>query len=104
MLNPYERTALLDGASQEERLRLDVVDRRTNFYSIRNFKVSYDRHKDAYGKRVTNFPTSYATSDSALEWANDPDAMTKFRQRRLNLKLILLGSFLTYHLIQWKCR
>jgi hypothetical protein len=31
LLNPYERTLLLDGASQEERLRLDEVDKRTSF-------------------------------------------------------------------------
>lgn len=39
-----------------------------------------------------------------FNWARDPDCLKKFRTRRLNLKAILIGGFLLYHLIQWKCR
>jgi hypothetical protein len=66
--------------------------------------VSYDRHKDAYESRVKNFPESYSIKDSPLIYTKDPDGLKKFRVRRLNLKLILVGGLFTYWLCQWKCR
>ena len=73
LLNPYEKISMLESASQEERLRLEEVSKRTNFYSIRNFKLSYNRHKDAYGYRVQNFPDSYKDRQSIMDYRNDPD-------------------------------
>ena len=61
-------------------------------------KLTYDRHIDAYGFRVRDFPESYSAYDSALEYTKDPDKLKKFHLSRMNLKLILLAGFLTYQL------
>ena len=73
LLNPYDKELLLDSANQEERLRLEDVSKRTSFNNVHTDKLRYDRHKGAYGLRITNFPDSYHIRDSALEWRMDPD-------------------------------
>jgi len=54
--------------------------------------------------RVRDFPEAYDLTESPLEYRNDPDGLTKLRSRRLNLKFIFLGLFVSYHLIQWRVR
>ena len=44
LLNPYERQSLLESSNQDERLRLEDLSKRTNFYSIKNDKLTYNRH------------------------------------------------------------
>ena len=85
-------------------MRLEAVAKRTNFYSIRNFNLTYDRHKGAYDFRVRDFPDSYQSRSSPMDYRNDPDAWIKFVPTRLNLKLILLGLVASYYLIQWRVR
>ena len=97
LLNPYERDALIGSSSQEERLRLEDLTKRTNFHNAQNFKVTYNRHEGAYGLRVRDFADSHDVKDSIMEWRNDPDAYSKFRPTRVNLKLICVGLFFTYH-------
>ena len=80
-------------------MRLEGVARRTNFYSIRNFKLTYDRHKGAYGMRVRDFPETYDSGETPMNYRNDPDAWRKFGPTKLNMKLILLGLVASYYLI-----
>ena len=96
LLNPYERPLLIDGASQEEKIRLEDLAKRTNFESMYTNKLSYDRHKNAYTHRVKDFPESYDIDESFLNWGKDPDKIKKFRAKRLNLKAWIIGSFLLY--------
>ena len=70
---------MLESASQEERIRLEDVAKRTNFETMYTCKLNYDRHKDAYTYRVRDFPDSYDVDESAYNWAMDPDKMKKFR-------------------------
>ena len=102
LLNPYERDMLLDSSTQDERLRLEDLTKRTNFQSIMTDKLRYDRHKGAYDFRVHDFPDSYSINDSPLEYQHDPDGLKKFRLQRLNFKLMIVGGFLIYQLIRWK--
>ena len=44
LLNPYERPMLLESASQEERIRLEKVAKRTSFENMYTSKLTYDRH------------------------------------------------------------
>ena len=110
LLHPYEREQLLDSASQEERLRLTAVDKRTNFASTKDFKVTYNRHKDAYDFRVSNFPKEYHLNASPLDFRHDPDLVgndvydSKFKLKRVNLKMWMIAGLLTYWLIGWKVK
>lgn len=96
LLNPYERQSLIESSNQEEKLRLEDLAKRTNFYSIRNDKLTYNRHQGLYGFRVRNFPESYTSQENHLDCLKDPDYINKVRKRRLNLKLILIGGFILY--------
>lgn len=70
---------LLESASQDERLRLEELAKRTNFQTIYTDKLRYDRHKEAYGHRVRDFPESYSLSESHYEYILDPDFKKKMR-------------------------
>ena len=94
----------MESSNQEERLRLEAIDKRNNFYSIRNFKLSYNRHENAYNFRVKDFPEEYHHKDSFMLWGRDPDLIEKFTPSRINLKLWIIGSFVMYHLIQWRVK
>jgi len=79
LLNPYERPLLLDSASQEERIRLDQLDKQTSFSSMHDFTVTYDRHESLYGYRTHTFPSSYKVGESPLNYAMDPDWSIKMQ-------------------------
>ena len=96
LLNPYERPLMLESASQEERIRLEDLAKRTSFETMYTNKLSYDRHKNAYSHRVRDFPESYDIDESVMNWGQDPDKMKKFRVKRLNLKTWIVGGFLLY--------
>ena len=38
-----------------------------------NFAITYDRHKDRYGYRTTDFSGKYTVHESTLNYAYDPD-------------------------------
>ena len=43
------------------------------------FKISYNRHKDQYKYRETDFPQEYHSKMVALEYAKDPDWTVKIK-------------------------
>ena len=73
----------------------------TNFKNLEQFESTYDRHKDLYGYRYSDFPKSYHPSESALSYTHDQDWTVKFQKPRLKIKrmlilLALLGLWIDY--------
>ena len=59
LMNPYDKTRLLETSSDEERNQLEKVAKDLNFVNCTDFTISFDRHKGLYGDRVRDFPNEY---------------------------------------------
>jgi len=78
LLNPILKEQLLDSSTEEEKIRLEALAKKTSFNNLEYFDISYDRHKDLYGFKYENFPKSYHPEETPLNYAHDPDWSVKF--------------------------
>lgn len=69
---------------------------KTSVKTMYTFPVTYDRHKNRYAHRLTNFPQSYSVLESSLNYARDPDWIHKFEVVRFNFKKLFFVLFLVY--------
>ena len=104
LLNPILRQQLLSDSTDEERYRLDKLSKMTKFENMETFRCTFDRHKNLYGYRESNFPASYHPSESALNFAKDPDWSLKLEYPRLKLKRWIIAALVGFWLVQWKVK
>jgi len=67
---------------------------------MKSFSLTYDRHKDKYGFRHSNFKESYNIGESPMEWAKDPDWSVKFVPQRINLKKWMFYAFVVVMMVR----
>ena len=71
---------------------------------MKDFGLTYDRHRGLYGALVRNFPESYGPMATPGSWTNDPDYVVKVSVKRFRVRWWIVGGLLLYSLIQWKAR
>lgn len=91
LLNPITSQSLIEAATDEEKFRLEKLQKMTSFSTLQDFPITSDRHAGLYGYRTQNFKNSYNPYDSPLEYVLDPDWSVKMEPKRINLKKWLFG-------------
>lgn len=88
----------MDSATEEEKIRLESLAKKTAFNNLEYFDCTYDRHKDLYGFRYENFAKSYDPDETPLNYAQDPDWSVKYHNKRINLKkyFVMLVIFMIW--------
>jgi hypothetical protein len=64
--------------------------------TMHTFPITYDRHHDRYGHRMSNFPASYSVHESSLSYSMDPDWLHKFETARFSFKSLFAFLLLVY--------
>lgn len=101
LLNPYQKEQLLATSSNSDEL-LKLAEK-VSVKTMYSFNITYDRHKERYGYRTSNFPSEYHPNESSLNYANDPDWILKMGVRRISLKkwmfIFIIGGIWLYRRI-----
>ena len=94
LLNPYTKEQLLSASQNPDQLQ--ALSEKVSVQTMYTFAVTYDRHKNKYGYRTSNFPSAYSPNESSLNYAMDQDWVYKLQADRINLKKWFLGVTLFF--------
>lgn len=104
LMNPILKQSLLEAATDEERHRLVKLEKMTKLHMLEHFNSTYDRHKNLYGYRRSNFPQSYHPETPVLDYAMDLDWSVKYHKQRLRLKRWVLALLMFAAWIKYKTK
>ena len=104
LLNPITCQKMLEEATPEEKFKLEKLIKTTSLSNLQNFTYSFDRHRDMYGYKTSNFPQSYHPKVSAINFAQDPDWSVKLLTPRFNFKRWILLLVFGYLILKYQVR
>ena len=93
MLNPYQKEIISHDKTDQIK-HLESLGNKVSLHTMKNFSVTYNRHKGKYDYRSTNFPDSIVWWQSPLDYSKDPDWTNKLVIQRINFKKLIVFSLL----------
>jgi len=88
LVHPYHRDAFLTDNSSTD--KISNLDKKTKMSNMHTFRLSYNRHKGRYDRRVddfsNSFPDRYNYNDAFIDMKDDPDWVDKIQPKRSNIK------------------